>query len=226
MALRRYSLVEPYFDIQSTVLAHFSWDVLSYQIRDQIGYQQQFLGFFKHFFLQSLASVPEPNPKRMRPWVVGLGLRAAGLKMYVLSTVSILEGALAELAAQRGLGARDALLRLPFGALMDRVNDNPVVKVEFEEVWTNFEFLRGYRNFIHLGNAAQNAGSYWKHILDKELAILTTCDTTIEWMSKKCCKPNGTVAAETCAISAGVEEVVGATDCVRPMDMNDLLELP
>ena len=185
MPRRIFSLRDPYFEIPRQVGLEFGWGKLNtWGVRDHVAYQEQFLHFFRYLF-DNLQSNPEEHPD-WRPMALSLSLRAGAIKVYVLSAVSILEGALAELAAHAGMGEANALHRRSFGAILDLIESNNAMRAEFEPVWGHLKLLQKYRNFVHVGNAAKDDGAYWKEISTNEHAIFKACDETLEFVSKKC----------------------------------------
>ena len=184
MARRVFSLRNPHFEIPAQATLAAGWPTLQFEIREQIAYQEQFLKFFRHLF-ENLQSVPEERPN-WNPWGISLSLRAGAIKVYVLGAVSIIEGALAELAVTRGLGTREALHKRSFGQLLEIAERVPSVRAELEPIWTSLRFLKKYRNFIHVGNAANDSDAYWREILNNEVALFQACDTVISWIAAKC----------------------------------------
>ena len=184
MPPRIFSLANQTFDVPAAGGLQFGWAELPNDIGVQIAFQQQFLEFFR-FLYSNLQSVPEQNPN-LAPMQLSLSLRAGALKTYVLAAVSIMEGAIAEMAADRQLGAREVLHRYPFGRLLGVLGDSAPVRQEFDPIWGRLQLLKQYRNFVHLGNAAQNPQAYWQDVLNNEAALLEACDTVIQWLSAKC----------------------------------------
>jgi hypothetical protein len=184
MPRRFFSLRDPYFDIPRQAGLAFGWGKLSWPVMEHVAYQEQFLHFFRYLF-DNLQSNPEENAD-WKPMPLSLSLRAGAIKVYVLSAVAILEGALAELAAQAGIGEADKLYRRSFGAILDLIETNNAMRAEFEPVWEGLKLLQKYRNFVHVGNAAKDQGAYWKEITNNETAIFRACDETLAFLSKKC----------------------------------------
>lgn len=184
MPTRIFSLADGEFQIPAAGGLEFGWAALESDIRSQIAFQQQFLLFFR-FLYQNLQSVPSENP-HWNPIPLALSLKAGALKTYVMAAVAIIEGALAELGSRRGLGTREVLHRKPFGALLNIVEKSAALRAELDPVWDHLALLKQYRNFIHLGNAANAPEAYWQDVLNNEAALLAACDTTIQWLSEKC----------------------------------------
>jgi hypothetical protein len=184
MPTRIFSLANGEFQVPAAGGLEFGWAALEPEIRSQIAFQEQFLRFLRHLY-QNLQSVPIENP-HWNPTPLSLSLKAGALKTYILAAVSIIEGALAELATIRGLGEREALHRKAFGSLLRSVEGNAALRAEFDPIWNHLVLLKRYRNFVHLGNAASAAEAYWQDVLNNEAPLLAACDTTIQWLSEKC----------------------------------------
>ncbi len=184
MPTRIFSLANGEFQVPAAGALEFGWVALESDIRSQLAFQEQFLLFFRHLY-QNLQSVPIENP-HWNPIPLSLSLKAGALKTYVLAAVAIIEGALAELAAIRGLGEREMLHRKTFGSLLRGVEESAALRAEFEPIWIHLVLLKRYRNFVHLGNAANAAEAYWQDVLNNEAQLLAACDVTIQWLSEKC----------------------------------------
>jgi hypothetical protein len=180
--MANFSLKETDFEVPAVGVLIFGWAGLDdSEIMSQLCFQQQFLSFFR-YLIMNLQSTPQERPN-LQPQPLSLSLRAGALKAYVQSAVSIIEGALAELGVIRGLGERDFLHRKTFGALLDLWKG---ASEELVPIWKQLQLLKTYRNFVHLGNAAANADSYWKDLLNRESDLLGACDEVILWLSSKC----------------------------------------
>ena len=179
---RSYSLRQPEHEVTSADVYIFSWgDLEDADVVSHLCFQNQFLDFFR-YVIDNLQSRPINSPNAS-PMPLKYALRAGALKAYVQLAVSILEGALAELAVKRDPEKRSKLHKLSFGALLQFWYEQ---SKELEPIRTELDLLNKYRNFVHLANAAANDESYWKDIIENEASLLAACDKAIKWVSDKC----------------------------------------
>lgn len=147
----------------------------------QLAYQEQFLRFFR-FVLENLQSTPAENPN-WAPRALSLSLRAGAIKAYVQLAGSIIEGALAAQAARIGIDQAERLYRKPLGPLLRAWMRDGAPRPELAAIWDDLQMLKRYRNFIHLGNAAENPDAYWQEVVGAEEALLGAADRAIEHLS-------------------------------------------
>ena len=181
---RIFSLRNEVFEVPVAMGLHFGWAGIDHEVGSQIAFQEQFLSFYR-FLYENIQSVPQENP-HFAPRPISLSLRAGALKAYVLTATSIIEGALAELLANRGVQNREALHRRTFGQLLGIIERNEQLLESFNEIWEQLVLIKRYRNFVHLGNAAHDQNAYWQDLLEQEGNLLAACDATIEWLSQEC----------------------------------------
>ena len=178
---RNYHLNEPDFDMPVADIER--WSGLNDKgVADQVAFQEQFLQFFRHL-LENIQSVPSGS-SGFQPTRLSLSVRAGAIKSYVLTAVSIIEGALMCHALKRGLADEDRLKRATYGQLLGIwADDDGDPLPEVAPIWDDLKLLHKYRNYIHLGPASRSPDAYWQAINDREADLLAACDRAIDHLS-------------------------------------------
>ncbi len=180
---RSFSFLNPNYEPPNAMAMRvFGWqNMTNREVAEQISFQQQLL-YFLEYQLDNLVHSDPLQPDR-RPMPLGLSLRAGVVKAYALAAASIIEGALSELGSLRGHDA-EMLHRKPLGGVLTYFSQH--MPHEIAEITDDLQVVKRYRDYVHLGRAAQNAEtSYWENVLANERNIRDAVDRVISHLSNK-----------------------------------------
>jgi hypothetical protein len=183
--MRRFTLRNSDYEVPKAGLLLFRWGALDMRIANQLAFEEQFLNFQRHL-LENLQSSPTENPDRpSRP--LSLSLRAGAIKSYVVFASSIIEGALAAWGENVVLTKNPgSLYKKTLGGLLNAWEVDGQPREEVQPIWDHLQLLKNHRNFIHLGNAANDPAAYWQEIIDNEAELLSAVDNVINYLSGQC----------------------------------------